>query len=148
MVACKLSGSCVDVRWVLNPASSTRYALVNNAYVQYSATATLTEFSYTGQAIDTASQTNGTDDQHYVSLEVSVQVGGLGGGSLTGQAKLDYTGKWLWDTKSQSTTTNTSMQTATYNIWTPVAATYSGSDQLAVYWDTVYQSFAFYPVPQ
>ena len=130
-----------------NPASSTRYALVDGL-VHYDTTSTPQEFQHVAQSTNATAQTNGTDDQHYVSVEVSVQVGGLGGGSLTGQAKLDYTGKWLWDTKSQSTTTNTSTQTATYNIWTPVAATYSGSDQLAVYWDTVYQSFAFYPVPQ
>lgn len=127
-----------------NPESSTRYALVDGI-VHYDATSTPQEFQYVAQSTNTTAQTNGTDDQHYVSVEVSVQAGS---GITPGQAKLDYAGKWLWDTKSQSTTTNTSTQTATYNIWTPVAATYTGSDQLAVYWDTVYQSFAFYPVPQ
>jgi hypothetical protein len=125
-----------------NPASSTRYALVNSAYILYGATATPTEYSYTGQATQATAQTNGTDDQHYVSVEVSVQ---LGSGATPGQSKLDYQGKWLWDTKSQSTTTNTATQTATFNVWTP-SASYAGPDQLAVYWDTDYQTFVFYPL--
>lgn len=125
-----------------NPASSTRYALVNSAYIYYGATASPTEYSYTGQATQATAQTNGTDDQHYVSVEVSVQIGS---GVTPGQSKLDYQGKWLWDTKSQSTTTNTATQTATFNIWTP-PATYAGPDQLAVYWDTDYQTFVFYPL--
>ena len=126
-----------------NPQSSTRYVPLNGV-VRYDTTSTPQEFTFVAQSTNAAAQTNGTDDQHYVSVEVSVQAGS---GITPGQAKLDYSGKWLWDTKSQSTTTNTSTQTATYNIWTPDAATYTGSDQLAVYWDTVYQSFAFYPVP-
>jgi hypothetical protein len=123
-----------------NPASSTRYAEVKNVVVYYDATATPTETSYTGQAIDAASQTSGTDDQHYVSVEVSVTIG-----AAPDDGKLDTTGKWLWDTKSQATTTNTSTQTATFNIWDP-AASYTGPDTLSVYWDTVYQSFVFYPL--
>jgi hypothetical protein len=61
------------------------------------------------------------------------------------QSKLEYTGKWLWDTKSRSTTTNTTTQMATFNIWTP-AASCTGPGQLAVYWDTVYRTFVFYPL--
>jgi hypothetical protein len=129
-----------------NPASSSRYSLVQNAVVYYDATATPTETSYTGQAIDATAQTSGTDDQHYVSVEVSVTIGETTPAPfIGGEAKLDYTNKWLWDTKSQSTTTNTSTQTATFNIWNP-AATYTGPDTLAVYWDTVYQTFVFYPL--
>jgi hypothetical protein len=127
-----------------NPATSTRYALVSNdSTIPYDATATPTMFSYTGQAIDAVAQTDGTDDQHYVGVEVSVTIGALDAMPVGASAKLDYMGKWLWDTKSQSTTTNTSTQTAMFNIWSP-AASYTGPDQLAVYWDTVYQTFTFY----
>jgi hypothetical protein len=126
-----------------DPASSTRYALIEQATFPYDATATPSEHAYTGLATDATSQTSGTDDQHYVSVEASVQIGSTG---LTGgQTKLDTTGKWLWDTKSQATTTNTSTQTATFNIWDP-AASYTGPDTIAVYWDTVYQTFVFYPL--
>jgi hypothetical protein len=34
-------------------------------------------------------------------------------------------------------------QSATFNIWSP-ASTYTGPDQLTVYWDTVYKTFVFY----
>lgn len=124
-----------------DPASSTRYALIEQATFPYNATSTPTEHQYIGQAADATSQTSGTDDQHYVSVEVSV---GLGFGKVA-SAKLDDVSKWLWDTKSQATTTNTSTQTATFNIWSP-AASYTGPDTIAVYWDTVYQTFAFYPL--
>jgi hypothetical protein len=124
-----------------DPASSTRYALIEQATFPYDATATPSEHAYTGLATDATSQTSGTDDQHYVSVEVSA---GVGLSKVTG-AKLSDVSKWLWDTKSQATTTNTSTQTATFNIWSP-AASYTGPDTIAVYWDTVYQTFVFYPL--
>ncbi|MGA3157043.1 MAG: hypothetical protein ABSE43_05685, partial [Steroidobacteraceae bacterium] len=107
----------------------------------YDATATPTEYSYVGQATDATTQSAGTDDQHYVSVEISDKEGGPIGPTVT----LTYNGKWLWDTKSQATTTDTSTQTATFNVWTP-AASYTGPAQLAIYWDTVYESFVFYPI--
>lgn len=125
----------------LDPASSTRYALVNTAYVYYDATSTPSEFSYSAQAINAASQSSGTDDQHFVSVEVSTQIGVVSVAS----SKLTYDGKWLWDTKSQSTKTNTSTQTATFSIWTP-SASYTGPDEIVVYWDTVYQTFVFFAI--
>jgi hypothetical protein len=124
-----------------DPASSTRYALIEQATFPYDANSTPTEHQYMGSATDATSQTSGTDDQHYVSVEVSV---GIGLGKVV-SAKLDDVSKWLWDTKSQATTTNTSTQTATFNIWDP-AASYTGPDTIAVYWDTVYQTFVFYPL--
>lgn len=98
------------------------------------------KLNWMAAVLSAAAETSGTDDQHYVSTEESVTVGTAG----IAEGKLQVDGKWLWDTRSQSTTTNTATQTAEFNIWTP-ASSYTGPDNLAVYWDTVYQTFAFYP---
>jgi hypothetical protein len=127
-----------------NPGSSTRFALVSSAYILYGATSSPDEYQYQGQATSANSQSSGTDDQHTVSTEVSITIGNLNAQPVGANAKLDYAGKWLWDTKSMATTTNTSTQTATFNVWTP-SLNYTGPPNIAVYWDTVYQVFAFYP---
>jgi hypothetical protein len=87
----------------------------------------------------TQTHTNSVQTQYEVKANVSA---GIGTDSTPISATLKANGSITWTDTSTTTSTNSSTQSATVSIGGP-AFGYKGASDVLVYWDCIYNSFAF-----
>lgn len=93
--------------------------------------------TYTQTSSTIVTNTQETDIQYAVTASVSDPIKGLLDGLLKVSGSLE------WTAKSTSTLKTGSSQSASVSITGPADHNYPGPNNVAIYWDTIFQSFMF-----
>jgi len=102
----------------------------------YSPNDTVPTLTYTQQNTVTRTASHTTETKYSVGFEVSAGFSGLFSASLKVSTSLE------WTNISSKSSSNTATQSATVTVGGP-AFTYTGPTDVLVYWDSVFNSFAF-----
>jgi hypothetical protein len=131
-----------DPRYRLDPA---RFVSINFWFPYQPPTSpggTVPTFTYKVGASTTTTQGHSVEDTYKVAMTFTVTVGA----SDFFQTKITDTQSWAWANRSTQTSSSGSSESASVTVGGPPAP-YTGSTQVAVYYDLLYKTFDFEMVP-